>query len=115
MKKILPAATLLFLSACSTGMLSDAGRNVSLVNSMSAGEVAGFDELGPVYCEEQIDAFVNPDEMCKNDLRNHASAMGATLVVMENTDHVSCTWPMQDHRCVTISGRAYRAKAPRPL
>lgn len=98
------------LQGCATGILTDAGAKVAIVNTISATEVTNFVELGSVECEKRSDLEADPSESCKNDLRNSAAIKGATLVVIENIDHGKCLWPDDAKDCYKIHGRAYRSK-----
>jgi hypothetical protein len=95
------------LSGCATG-ITDGGRKVMIVNTLSATEAPNFDEIGPLNCEE-LTAIPDIEESCLNQLRNGAANQGASIIVIESSERIKClTGESRD--CLRMTGRAYRKK-----
>lgn len=94
--------------------MSNAGKDVVIITSFSPEDAMKYDELGVVYCEEDL-VSGNAYEYCRNSLRNQAGAQGADFVLVEDHHETQCAWPLSNDKCVDMTGRIYRAKAIAPV
>lgn len=105
--KVLIMGSLLILSACATD-ISGAGKKVVIVNVLTATDAERYSEIGPLSAYEQIE-YSGDEESCLNDIRNHAAAEGADILVIESKKRSPCFLNKQQS-CIEINGRAYRRK-----
>ncbi len=95
----------LALSGCATTPLSERGSTVTLVTALSAQDLKELRLLGNVSCKARghTDPEVNI-QSCKNDLRNQAANLGASIVVLES-QQLGNSWCSG---CILMTGSAYR-------
>lgn len=95
------------IMSCATTLKPGAER-IRVLQSISADEEAGYDDLGVVQCEE-VAAVHDVEESCKMDLKNKALDRDADTLVIRKTERKTC-WIGRGSDCVTISAKAYRNK-----
>jgi hypothetical protein len=67
-----------------------------------------YEVVGTVKATAAGKTIGDATDAARNDLRNKAAAIGATLVIEDKTDTSQDV--MRERRIVTITGRAFRAK-----
>jgi hypothetical protein len=108
MKYVIPLAFLV-LSACAAGIpdhveLTPAAENVEFAFEPPGSN--GYQEVGKVTGVAQGTDTEATTEAAKNDLRNKAAALGATVVTID--ENVGQAVPLTRTLKVKVSGRAYK-------
>jgi hypothetical protein len=109
MGKILFALSMALVTSCATGQLGSSGQRVMIVDSISASEMASYD-----YVDAIQSVGMASIEDCRNDLRNKAAAIGATILRVTSIEPAYCGLggfqPSAPKNCFTAHADAFKPK-----
>ncbi|WHI52454.1 hypothetical protein P3339_06685 [Microbulbifer sp. MLAF003] len=84
--RFLITALIMLLSSCATVELTDAGRDIQIVQQISISDLDKYYEVGEVACNFGFNArsAITNIKQCRTDLKNQAAQLGGHVIVIEH-------------------------------
>ncbi|MFA0812570.1 hypothetical protein [Microbulbifer epialgicus] len=116
--RFLLIAFVMVLSSCATVELTDAGRDIQIVQQISISDLDRYYEIGEVACNFGFNArsAITNIKQCRTELKNQAAQLGGHVVVIEHQQlgtgggatygkgYSGCP------NCISMVGTAYKEK-----
>jgi len=110
-KGLLITVLALLIQSCTTAALDPGGEHVVVVDSISPTDLLSYDPVGGGLQSIGMLSVEN----CRNDLRNQAASMGATVLRISSIEPAYCALDgLQSgaqKNCFTAYGDAFKPKA----
>lgn len=107
MKLLAPCLLSLLCLACSTpAQLTNPGKKVEIVTSLTPDQASHFTDIGAVVVEQSWQ-FHGDEKDAKDQLRNYAARDGAELILLQSQGREPCEVD-SSKSCLFLRGRKYR-------